>query len=163
MTRTENSKTYYAPVATFLTFAFYLVLGVIALTIVVRQALVLEIFVLSAILVVFVAYIVIRSSYRLVWENGEIREAGYFTRGRVLPVNEITKIRWKKQNFWLGGTSRLHNANWKRHYFVESENCILPKYPISKRLIKDLLRIRPDIPVESKRVSFGAPNEPREL
>ena len=101
---------------------------------------------------------VIRFSYHLKIQDGKIYEQGFFTRKRIITINLITNIRWKKQNFWSGGYGMpvgTGDANWQRQYYIESPEHTLPKYAVTARLIKDLLKIRPDLQVEKGGLTFG--------
>jgi hypothetical protein len=105
---------------------------------------------------------IIRFSYRLKVQDGKIYELGFLTRRRIIAVDRVTSIRWKKENFWFGGFAMsnygyLGDANWQRQYYIESPEHTLPKYAVTADLIKDLIKIRPDLVIEKGGLTFGSP------
>jgi hypothetical protein len=168
-----EGKAYYAPIPTFLVFVAYLAMGALIVAMAMSSGNDIGMYLSSSVLVSVLALLcflverIIRLSYHLKVHENKIYECGLFTKKRMIPIDSITRIRWMKQNFWTGGTviittpfSLVQNSEWRRQFYIESPEHTLPKYPVSKSLIKDLIKIRPELKVDEKQLTFDSPFNP---
>lgn len=152
----NKTKNYYAPIQTFLVLLFYIILGEIIFYVAIYSKQSFETFFIYFLMLILIIERVIRFSYHLKIYDGKIYESGLFTRKRIITINLITRIRWKKENFWYGGfwLPGMGDSNWQRQYYIESPEHILPMYAITPTLINDLVKIRPDLIIEKGGVKF---------
>ena len=149
-----KNKRYYAPTASFLIFFVYLILGLFVFSIDFSTPWSVQKMNTYALVLAVFFYQIIRLSYYLEIRDGKICEKGYFTSGRSLLIDSIVRISWKKQNFWSGS---YRDMSWQRQYYIHSDTCTLPLHSITKTLIKDIQLVRPDIVVDTQRLTFKFP------
>ena len=90
---------------------------------------------------------IVRLSYHIKIENGIIHECGFFTAKRSMRIDSIIKINWKKEYVWtrsytFGGGGE---ASLQKRFYIRSVDTVFPKYAVTRRLAKDMKKLRPDL------------------